>query len=245
MNAHPTAPTAPAAPRFDRKFIEDNQLIERYLDHKLPPKGARELENWCRENPEYIEGLKLAEHAEASLRLLEAMGRPMDLSEPKTPWWQRPYVIIGSGVVSILCLVALWALYGKLGLVESELDDARVRLSQGSLVQPGKQIDARVVPDRTAGTQHASLVVNRNVAQLVDLHIDVGFTKAMLFRLIVDKQDQGRALVVSNLSKDSNGELRLTFNTSGFAAGIYSARIESLGPHDTVNTEGWLTLDVR
>ena len=46
----------PGAPvRFDAKFIEDHKLIERYLENKLPLKGARDLENWCREHPEYLE----------------------------------------------------------------------------------------------------------------------------------------------------------------------------------------------
>ena len=35
---------APVSPRFDRKFIEDHKLVERYLENKLPFKGARDLE---------------------------------------------------------------------------------------------------------------------------------------------------------------------------------------------------------
>ena len=35
MSARPVPPTAP---RFDRKFIEDHQLLQRYLEGKLPVK---------------------------------------------------------------------------------------------------------------------------------------------------------------------------------------------------------------
>ena len=81
MNANTIAPLSPPpAPRFDAKFIEDHQLIERYLQNKLPSKGARDLENWCRANPEYLEGLNLPERTQASLKLLEASGKPVDLS---------------------------------------------------------------------------------------------------------------------------------------------------------------------
>jgi hypothetical protein len=46
--------------------------------------------------------------------------------------------------------------------------------------------------------------------------------------------------------KDSNGELRFTFNTSGLSPGTYLARIEAMplrggGPIP----EGWLILDVH
>jgi hypothetical protein len=69
----------------------------------------------------------------------------------------------------------------------------------------------------------------------------------MAFRVVVDKMDQGRALIVDNLLKDSNGELRLTFNTSGLSNGTFAVRIEALPLRgDAAPTpEGWLLLEVR
>jgi hypothetical protein len=247
MNANAVASAGtPAAARFDAKFIEEHDLIERYLEHRLPVKGARELEQWCRKNPEYLEKLRLADRAQASLQLLEASGKPLDLSEPKTPWWKTPYLLLALAVVTVISLAAFWALFGKLALLRGELDDTRAAMQHGSLVQPATRVDLKVAPDRAAGIDKARIAVSRSAPQLVDLHVDLNYTKAMQFRLTIDKQDQGRALVLNNLVKDSNGELRLTFNTTGLAAGIYNARIESLplrggGPI----AEGWLLLDVR
>ena len=103
-NLQASAPAARAArrrlpppQRFDAKFIEDHKLIDRYLENKLPFKGARDLENWCRAHPEYLNDLKLSERAQASLKLLEASGQPLDLREPEPPWWKTPYVLIGLG----------------------------------------------------------------------------------------------------------------------------------------------------
>jgi hypothetical protein len=238
---------APAAPRFDAKFIEDHHLIERYLEHRLPVKGARDLENWCRDNPAYLDALKLAERAQASVRLLEAVGRPLDLSEPKAPWWKSPYVSIGLAVVTLGSLLALWVLSGKLDLARSELDDTRTRLQQGPLEQPAAQVDLHVAPDHAPGIDRARISVSRGKPQLVDLHVDLGYSKALQYRLIVDKQNQGRALILNNLLKDSNGELRLTFNTTGLAPGIYSARIEALPARGNAAPipEGWLLLEVH
>lgn len=246
MNANPIALAAAPAPRFDAKFIEDNHLIERYLERKLPVKGARDLD-WCRANPGYLDGLKLAERAQASLQLLEATGRPVDLSEPKTPWWKTPYVLIGLATLALVSLVAFWALFGKFALLRSELDDTRTRMQQGSLEPAATQIELHVSPDRAPGIDKARVSVNRRAPQLVDLHVDLNYSKAMQFRLIVDKKDQGRALILNNVLKDSNGELRLTFNTTGLAAGIYNARIEALPLRgaDGPVPEGWLMLEVR
>jgi hypothetical protein len=116
MNARTVPPGNPQtpSPRFDRKFIEDHNLVERYLENKLPVKGARDLENWCRAHPEYLNELNLSVRAQTSLKLLEAGGRPQDLGEPKTPWWKQHLCAdrIRRGV-SVLCLLAFWAVLGK------------------------------------------------------------------------------------------------------------------------------------
>jgi hypothetical protein len=249
MNSPPLAQGSPPAtqPRFDAKFIEDHQLIERYLERKLPLRGARELENWCRANPAYLDALKLGERAEATLKLLEESGRPLDLREPRTPWWKTPYAAGAAGVIVVLCLLAVWALAEKLWLLRAELADAQVRMHQGPLLPPATETSVRIAPDRAEGVDSARIAVNSNAPQLMDLRIDMSYLKATQFRLIVDKKDQGRALVLHNLLKDSNGELKLTVNTTGLSAGTYVVRIEALPSLSTASAVpcGWLLLDVH
>jgi hypothetical protein len=238
-------PTVPS-PRFDRKFIEDHNLVERYLEGKLPFKGARDLEQWCRANPEYLNELKLSERAHSSLKLLEAAGQPQDLTEPKPPWWKHIYVLIGLTAVSVLCLLAFWAVLGKYILLRSQLEDTRTLMNQGSLIQPATEREVQVAPDRAPGIDRARIVLNRNAPQLLDVHVDLNYTNKLTnFRMFVDKKDQGRALVLNNLFKDSNGELRMTLNSTGLAAGIYNVRIEALPFRGSPIPIAWLMLDVR
>src|ERR1700693_1446352 len=248
MNASTVSPGNPqsAPPRFDRKFIEDHKLIERYLENKLPFKGARELENWCRAHPDYLNELKLSERAQTSLKLLEASGQPPDLREPQPPWWKTTYALIGLCVVAALSLIAFWAVLGKYVLLRGELDDTRNLMNHGSLVQPAASTELRVSPDRAPGIDHARIVVTRAAPQLMDVHIDLGYTNKLTeFRLFVDKKDQGRALILNNLLKDSNGELRMTLNSTGLSLGIYNVRIEALPFRGGPIPIGWLILDVR
>ncbi len=240
----PTAAEAGAA-RFDRRFIEEHQLVERYLDGKLPFKGARELENWCRANPDFLAELKLAERTQAGLKLLEAIGNPQDLGEQRPPWWRTPHALAALGAVVLLCLVALWALHGKLTHVRGELEDARARLQQGSLVQPSAESRLTVAPDRAPGDGRARILVNRADPRLIDLHLDMSQSKHGQFRLVVDKRDQGRALIVNGVLKDSNGELRATFNSSALSAGSYLLRIEGIPFSGVPEPEGWVTVEVR
>ena len=248
MNARTISTVSPptAPPRFDRKFIEDHKLVERYLQGKLPFKGARDLETWCRAHPEFLTELRLSEHAHASLKLLEASGQPQDLREPPPPWWKHIYVLIGLCAVTVISLVAFWAVLGKYALLHSELTDTRTLMNQGSLVQPAVESTQRVSPDHTQGINRARIVLNHAAPQLMDVHIDMNYTEKLTqFRMFVDKKDQGRALVLNNLFKDSNGELRITLNSTGLAAGIYNVRIEALPFKGSPIPMGWLLLEVR
>jgi hypothetical protein len=236
----------PIAPRFDRKFIEDHKLVERYLENKLPFKGARDLENWCRANPDFLNELKMSERAHASLKLLEAAGAPQDLGEPPQPWWKSINVLIGMGAMTIVSLVAFWFLFGKYELLQGRLEDTRTLMSQGSLVQPASETTIRVAPDHSPGIDHARIILNHNAPQLANVHIDMGYTQKLnQFRMIVDKKDQGRALILDYLLKDSNGELRMTLNSTGLAVGIYTVRLEALTFKSSPLPIGWLLLEVR
>jgi hypothetical protein len=236
---------APAPPRFDAKFIEDHKLIERYLENKLPMKGARDLENWCRAHPDYLGKLKLHERVESSLKLLEASGQPVDLREPEEPWWKKPYLLVGLGALALLCFLAFWTMVAKYSLARSELEDTKTRMRQGTLVQPAVQTVQRLTPDRAPGIDRTKISVSAAAPQLIDLRIDMSYTQKLNeFRVIVDKQDQGRVLILNNLLKDSNGELKVTFNTTGVSPGLYRVRIEAVTPRGDTIPDGWLILEV-
>ena len=228
MNTQATTAAETPAPRFDRKFIEDHQLLERYLLGKLPPKGARELEKWCSANPQFLEEMQLGTRAQGSLKLLEAAGRPQDLTEPRMPWWKTMYFQIGLGVVAVASLLGLMLLFGKISLLRGELEDAKTLARQGPLTAPSHIETMSLDPDRAPGINRARVSVAQNSRTLVDLKVSVSFTKLSLYKVTMDKKDQGRALVIDYLGRDSNGDLRLSFNSSGLSPGEYQVRVDGL-----------------
>ena len=244
-NVKSTATAETPAPRFDRKFIEDHQLLERYLTSKLPLKGARDLENWCRANPQYLDELKIAERAQTSLKLLEAAGKPQDLGEPKEPWWKNLYFHIGLGVLAFVCLVAFLVLFGKYVLVRGELEDARAIAKNGALLPPADLATYTIDPDRVPGIDKARVTVSHTAPSMADLKIGLGFTKLTQFKVTLDKKDQGRAMVINYLNKDSNGDLRFSFNTSGLSAGQYRMRIDGLPFRGDPIGMAWMIIDVQ
>src|SRR3984893_18111634 len=181
MNARTIAQgkSAPVSPRFDRKFIEDHELVQRYLENKLPFKGARDLEQWCRAHPDYLNELKLSERAHASLKLLEASGKPQDLGEEKPPWWKSIYLPIGLAALAFVCLVAFWTIAGKYVLLQGKLEDTKRTILQGPLVQPATQKAIYISPDHAPGIDHARIKLHRATPLLMDVHIDLGYTQKL------------------------------------------------------------------
>src|SRR5579863_9649211 len=109
----PLEPGAGAAPPvMDRDFIVRNQIVERYLAGKLPVKGATDFERFCRQEPELLDEIGLAERVNAGLRLLEASGKPEPWQESPKPVWQQPAVVfgiagLGAALALALALVAM------------------------------------------------------------------------------------------------------------------------------------------
>jgi hypothetical protein len=237
--------TTPGTPPIDRAFVESNQLVERYLDNKLPYKGQRDLENWCRANPDYLRDQRLSERTVASLKLLEASGLPQDLAEPRMPWWKMPQVLALACAVAIAALVGCAILAGKLTLVTGRLEDVHKQLGQGSLAPPTAIRNLRVQPDRAAGIGSATLRVDHSLAQLIDVAIDMAYSPEKRFRVTIDKRDQARALVLGALSKDSNGEMHIAFNSTALSAGQYDVSIQALPMLGAPTDAGWLVLDVH
>lgn len=238
--------TAPgAAARVDRKFIEEHQLVERYLENKLPLKGARELENWCRANPGFLQELRLEERTHAGLRLLESSGKPQDLREPPPPWWKTIYFLFGLGALTLVCVMGCAALFAKNVALRSQVEAEHAVATQGSLVAAQGQTVARMAPDHAAGIGAAKLRISRSPPEMIELHLDMSYSRESRFRVTVDKRDQGRVFVIDGQTKDSNGELKIALNSSGFAAGPYDLRIEAEPTIGAPVAAGWAVLDVQ
>src|SRR5690242_8445117 len=103
--ASPAAPGTPA-PAMDREFIIKNQIVERYLAGRLPPKGVTDFERLVRSRPQLIEELGLPEKVNAGLRLLDAAGIAEPWAEKPKKFWENPIFIFGAAGAAAVALIA-------------------------------------------------------------------------------------------------------------------------------------------
>src|SRR6476469_8532247 len=93
------------APAMDREFIIKNQIVERYLAGRLPPKGVTDFERLIRSRPELIEELGLADKVNAGLRLLDAAGVAEPWAEKPKKFWQNTAFTFGAAGLAAVALV--------------------------------------------------------------------------------------------------------------------------------------------
>jgi len=249
----PAAPTAPAAntiaagspPRgMDRDSIARNQVVERYLSGKLPIKAATDFERYCKDHPELLDELGLPERVNAGLRLLEASGKPEPWQEAPKPLWQQPAVFFGvAGFAALLALaLAIVAAQGA-GKTHKILELQR-QVVERSLDAATSTRIIRLLPNRSGASNTPAIVIGGTAAQLVDLHIDESRSPYKEFRVTIDRIDQGRVMIIDNLTKDSNGHLRVAVNSSAFGPGNYLLTIEGLTLRLEPQPDSWVTIGI-
>jgi hypothetical protein len=256
-SATPSAPSAPSptpAPAaasavtpsspMDRDFIARNQVVERYLSGRLPLKGATEFERFCNAHPELLDDIGLPERVNAGLRLLEAAGKPEPWQEPSRAAWDRPQVTLSLAAVALVLAVALAVVAGGSASKSRHITDLTKQASERALDPATSTREIRLVPSRSGASNSPAIVIGGANAQMADFKIDESRSPYHAFRVTIDRIDQGRVGVISNLNKDSNGHLRIAINSSALGPGNYQFTLEGLDWRGDPQPDSWVTIGI-
>jgi hypothetical protein len=236
--------TVPTSVVMDRDFILRNQVVERYLAGRLPLKGTQDFERFCRTHPELLDEIGLPEGITAGLRLLDAGGKPMPWEPASRPWWKHPAVSIAAALLVVVlgCLSA--ALGGRLAARDRTLATLRGQLASQPIEPVTTTRTVTLAPSRTAPSRRPATTLGGHAAELAELKLDMSWAPFNTYRLGIERIDQGRVAMLYNLQRDSNGDLRVAFNTSVLGPGAYQLAIEGLDWHGQPVPTAWVTVAV-
>jgi hypothetical protein len=249
-----TPPAAPATAQavaagvpargMDRDFIARNQVVERYLSGKLPIKAATDFERYCKEHPKLLDEMGLPERVNAGLRLLEASGKPEPWQEASKPLWQQPSVVLGiAGFAAALAVTLALVAVSSSNKTHKILELQR-QVTDRTLDAATSTRVIRLLPSRSGASSSPAITIGGAEAQLVDFRIDESRSPYKDFRVTIDRVDQGRVMVIDNLTKDSNGHLRVAVNSSAFGPGNYQLTIEGLTMRLEPQPDSWVTIGI-
>jgi hypothetical protein len=230
---------------MDRDAIARNQVVERYLSGRLPLKGATEFERYCHDHPELLDEIGLPERVNAGLRLLEASGKPEPWQESPRPAWQQPMVTIGLAAGVVVLALALAIATGSSAGKSRHIDELQKQVADRTLDAATSTREIRLLPSRSGASNSPAITIGGGEAQLADFRIDESRSPYHLFRVTIDRVDQGRVGVINNLAKDSNGHLRIALNSSALGPGIYQLTLEGLDWHGDPQPDSWVTIAVQ
>ena len=237
-----TLPGAPA-PAMDREFIIKNQIVERYLAGRLPPKGVTDFEKLIRSRPQLIEELGLADRVNAGLRLLDAAGIAEPWAEKQKKFWEKPAFIFVAAGLAIAALIAC----AVLAMQVSSRDTAIAKLKQENHDRPvmpsTHKRNVRVATSRNGPPSASMLTISQG--EFADLKVDLSWTKYAMFRVSIVRVDQGRVAVIDGLTKDSNGDLRIALNAGAFGPGDYAVELEGLNMHREGLPMAWFRFTIQ
>jgi hypothetical protein len=258
---------------MDRRYIDNEHIVDRYLSGDLTVREAREFEKYCLEHPDFLSQLPIPVRLKARLARQPAEGSEtgmfkaipssathvavavadegFDADEDGSPG--RSY---GSGGVSRPILFALsFALLAAIGGMVAYGRHATSLSEELRQVQREARATQMQAP---AGVQTHRLQLTRQrperptlslgwltPPQLLELHIDAKEHKQNAFQITIDKVDGGRIMQIRRIAKDSNRELRLSVNSSAFGPGELLLKFDGYNWRGQTEEVGWVRLELK
>jgi hypothetical protein len=230
---------------MDRDFIARNQIVERYISGRLPIKGATDFERFCKENPEVLDELGLADRVNAGLRLLEAAGKPEPWQEPPKRFWQKPLVPIVLTTAAVALAIGFVTVWNANTAKEQRLAKLEKVVKEQPLEPAKRTAVIRLLPSYSGSSNApAAYIGSAGETVLADLKLDLSRSQYRTFRITIDRIDQGRVAVLHNLMKDSNGHVRVALNTSALGPGNYQLSIDGMTWKGEPVPEAWVTIGI-
>ena len=211
---------------MDREFIIKNQIVERYLAGRLPPKGVTDFERLIRSRPQLIEELGLAERVNAGLRLLDAAGIAEPWAEKQKKVWEKPVFTFAAAGLAIAALIGCAVLGAQVSSREAAITKLRQQNHERPIEPSTHKRPILVGTARNGPPSQTSFTIR--AGEFAELKADLSWTRYATFRVSIDRVDQGRVALIDGMAKDSNGHVRFSVNAGALGPGDYMVTLEGM-----------------
>lgn len=259
---------------MDRKYIQNEHIVDRYLAGELTVREARDFEKFCLENPAFLSELPIPVRLKARLArrpvedsetgmfpaipstaartALEVSDEGFDADEEEAKWARASG---GSGnsrwTVMILSIALIAAVAGVVayGIHASALSD-QIRQLQRDKKVTEMQAPASKQTYRLALTpaqpEQATLALGwMQPPQLMELVFDASQQPYGTYQVTIDKADGSRVIQIKRIARDSNKEVRVAMNSSAFGPGEYLMKFDGYTWRGQLEVVGWARLGLE
>lgn len=259
---------------MDRRYIENEHVVDRYLSGDLTVREAREFEKFCQDNPAFLQALPIPVRLKTRLSrrpvegsetgvfeaipssstraVLEETEDGFDPEEAREEMRRNGggfainRVLVMGLALALLIAAGAAAIFGlQVRSLSEQLEGASKALSSTQMQPPGS-VQRYKVQMVKARPQQPTLVIGWiTPAQLLDISIDAAEGKIQQFQITIDKADGVRVMQIKRIMRDSNKEVRFSLNSSAFGPGDYLVKVEGYNWRGETQTVGWLMLGLQ
>jgi hypothetical protein len=259
---------------MDRKYIDNEHIVDRYLSGELSMREACEFEKFCLDHPQFLNTLPIpaavkarllrrpvdgtetgdfaALPSSATLAAVEAAEDGFDADEAREEM-RRSYageglnrVILLGLLAAVLIAAGVAVMYAvKANALAEQLRGAKKELTAVQMQPPGRQQRYTIQPAKAKPSQPTVALGWLDPAELLDISIDATDGKMTQFQITVDKTDGVRVMHIKRLTRDSNKQLRMSLNSSAFGPGNYLVRIDAYNWRGQTEEYGWFMLGLQ
>lgn len=102
-----------------------------------------------------------------------------------------------------------------------------------------------IKPSRSGELADSMASIGGERAELAEFRFDMGWSRPDNFRVTIDRVGHGRLAVLTNLVRDSNGHVRVAFNSAALGPGDYQVQLEGMDWRGNITPQGWARFTVR
>jgi hypothetical protein len=260
---------------MDRKYIEAEHVVDRYLSGDLTVREAREFEQYCIDHPDALRAMPIPVRLKARLArrpaqdsetgvfkaipssathaAIEVSEEGFDGDEEEE---ERQYSRIpaagGNRIVMIGLLLALLAAVA--GVIAYGVQANALRKQVETLQRAAKETQMQAAGSTRVYRTH--LVRGKPAGptldvgwmmppQWMDVYVDVSEGKYNQFMITIEKVDSGLVMQLRRVARDSNRELRFTLNSSAFGPGSYLVRVDGYNWRGQTENVGWMLVGLE
>jgi len=258
---------------MDRKYIEAEHIVDRYLSGDLTVREAREFEEYCHDHPDALKSMPIpvrlkarlarrpAENSETGVfkaipssvthAAQQATEEGFDLEEEERRFSSGSGIGGGRAVFIGLVFALVAAVAGVVAYaVQANSLSKQVKSMERAakavqMQAPGSTQKYRVQLVRGKPAAPTLNIGWLSPPQWMDLYVDVSEGKYNQFMITVEKVDGGLVMQLRRVARDSNRELRFTLNSSAFGPGDYLVRVDGYNWRGQTEAVGWLRIGLQ
>ncbi len=260
--------------RMDRKYIENEHVVDRYLSGDLTVREARDFEKFCLDNPAFLQALPIPVRLKTRLSrrpvegsetgvfdaipssstraVLEETEDGFDPEEAREEMRRSSAggainrVLVLALGLGLLIAAAAAVIFGlQVRSLSEQLHGATKQLTSTQMQAPGTVQRYKLQMVKARPERPTFALGWLDPAQLLDISIDATEGKITQFQITIDRTDGVRVMQIKRIMRDSNKEVRLSLNSSAFGPGDYLVKIEGYNWRGQTEPVGWLMLGLQ